>query len=264
MFVKFLELCNYDTHFLDTKKNVPKETTTEIDTTLTEDERKTEFMRDSCIGIYDSIDTINSDTAESHQLKVKRKKATAQHKIELNKYWYDAIIPSHLPLYVRREYFDIYNNDFKKHVLQNAIDERRGKYAITDELYTIDNTGLEFNSMRIAKIDFILDLNARLGITHSLLPASIERKTIEDNVEFVCNNRKKIHEIFNIRDFSPDAKTDLKNAVALIDKLYKSWTGEGLKASGVKGVRSTFNKETMTFKHELVKEYKMPVPLFFV
>jgi hypothetical protein len=118
--------------------------------------------------------------------------------------------------------------------------------------------------MTAAKLTFIIDLNARLGIEHSLIPVKIPREKIEKNTEFICSGRKRIHEMFNLRDKSPGAEPNLKNAVSLIDKVYTAWTGAGLKADGVFGERSTFLKEPYYFRNLIVARDKIPLPLFCI
>jgi hypothetical protein len=147
-------------------------------------------------------------------------------------------MPKNMPLYVEREYYEIYENKYEKHIIENAILE---KGNITDENFLkIKNTGFEFKNDNNFKLDIILELNERLGIEHSLIETEITRDKIEGLNEYLKLNRKYIHDKFNLKDKYPNAETSIRNSITFLSKIYKSWTGAEIKGEGQKRTKRYF------------------------
>lgn len=191
---------------------------------------------------YDDVEDIDDLTAEEYAGKIKRKRATAEEKVLLDKYFFNKRIGD-TDIEIKRRLYQYWTDPFKKHIINNMfyeagadVDDEIKKMAHKATIY-----GVEQIEVHPAKLSVIKELNRRLGIEHSLLKNELTREKLVENLDYLFENRKELNSIFKIRDKSGGAEKNVKNGLYMLNKIYMRWTEVEFKNDiEAKGERSMF------------------------
>ena len=284
---RFFKLCNYEVHYLEQtegkiekkkKRNDEEEEGEQGEAISVEDALK-QFKRKyrpECA--YDQIER-ETDEESFNRLKskVETKRGTLEEKNKLLKTLFlcesgeISLVASSLPIEFQREYFELYTDPYREGILWNSILESRGEDGLLDCIDAIEKQknvhGQSFlitGKSKSLQLEKILELNRRLGISHSMEETEIPRAKIEGVMDFVHGERRLLHETFGLRDKHEEANKDVKTTVALLSKIYSSWSGGGFvsKEKGKKRSATSFLKQPLYCSDPLVKKLKVPLPPF--
>lgn len=165
-----------------------------------------------------------------------KKNATSIEKLQLRRYYFDNRIDLSLPVKNLEFYFRLDASSYNKSKLNNAYFEAtKTKEDIENEfIYNgTYNTGAEFGlNLIYPKLRYIREINEKLEIVNSTIrDITIPRHKIEEIDEYLLEERKTIHLLFNLKDKSemreivtPDTIKVRRN-LDFMNKIYNSWTG---------------------------------------
>lgn len=203
---------------------------------------------------YENIEKIDSNQFAAIKLKIERKKATAAEKLQNEKYWFDMKINPSLPMNSLIEIFDeYYMRSQNRHIFDNAFIET--KYKVENQLQLDQNKsgfGFELNAMNGVKLNYIKEINTRLGLTNSFQNnITISREKIENIAEYLFIEKKNISIAFSIREQGGNEK-DFKHTITLIKKIYKNWIGTEFVAveKKQKGMTALYTTKTALKKYD--------------
>jgi hypothetical protein len=192
---------------------------------------------------YEDVPDIDDMTAEEYAGRIKRKRATAEEKVLLDKYFFNRRVGADTDAEIKRLLYQLWREPFKKHIVNNMFYEVGADTDAEIKKMTRDATiyGLEQMEVHPAKLTVIKELNRRLGIEHSLLKNELTRAKLVENLDYLFEKRKELNAIFRIRDTHGGAEKNVKNGLYIINKIYIRWTGVEFKNDiEARGERSKF------------------------
>ena len=214
VFNKFLEINNYIC-----VKNIEE---------MNEQERKQyENLQNKSIKneiLYSDIPLIKDDKVEV-ELKQKQtyKKATRLEKMQLEKYYMLQKLNDNISDDYQSQLFKVFNKPNDKFIFINSYEEQLNNLDNSLVLHNITHSTLENMHLNPLKINYILKLNAFLGIENTcLLKQDIQRDKIESLSEFFKKELKNINILFGFNIIIKE-KCDFSNILIILKKLYKSW-----------------------------------------
>ena len=87
------------------------------------------------------------------------------------------------------------------------------------------SSGFECNTMNAVKLQYINELNKRLGLSSSMIDNQrIERYGIESCMEYFQMERKNIHDAFAMKDQKTTETFNFRSTLDLVRKIYIAWT----------------------------------------
>ena len=186
---------------------------------------------------YGLLRCLTEQEQEQIKQKISSKKATDTEKLEYQKYWFNKIIkPTQEQLDdIMGFYSDVFHNyylvEHKKEMFMNVFYENKANVEhqlVAD--YNNSGGSIEINQMRAAKLNYILELNRRLGLTNSYREhKKVERDKIEAMTDYLQKENENIHLVFGIKNQSKKEIMEYEQSAKLIKKIYNTWSGCGLK-----------------------------------
>lgn len=226
MFYKFLDKCgyNYDPEFLTSKKN-----------------KDSDKINDNVfIEKYQKIDDIDEIDVERIIREEKKMNSSSIEKLQKEKYFFKKMINDDVLdlLNESKTFFNIYMNSYNKHYLTNIYEEKnlnitnilRREFIESNNL----NEMLKFKSIKLTMINKIVKL---LKIENSSdISTIIQRKDLDEAIDYINNNRKSIMMTFKIDDKLPikiEKKDELKKILPYLKQILNNWSGVSLKTKEI-------------------------------
>ena len=213
-FNKFLEINNYIC-----VKNIEE---------MNEQERKQyENLQNKSIKneiLYSDIPLIKDDKVEI-ELKQKQtyKKATRLEKMQLEKHYMLQKLNDNISDDYKSQLFKVFNKPNDKFIFINSYEEQLNNLDNSLVLHNITHSTLENMHLNPLKINYILKLNAFLGIENTCLSSIIiPREKIESLSEFFKKELKNINILFGFSIIVKE-KFDFSYILIIFKKIYKSW-----------------------------------------
>jgi hypothetical protein len=141
----------------------------------------------------------------------------------MQKHFFDLLRNKDLNMNEMDYYFELFTSN-KRHLVTNAQYEAHH----TDHrafATTYGTTNLETASLLPLQLEFMWDLNRRLGIKHSCIPSQVVNKQAIQNVgQHLHDSGKKLKDLFGIRSRSDIDATDFRLVLKKLNQVYKNWT----------------------------------------
>ena len=148
------------------------------------------------------------------------------------KYWFDKKINPELPPEMKAELFqDVFLNSFKRVLFENIYSEcNRSIDQVMKFEAEKHGYGFEMDPMKAVQFDYIGRLNELLGLKDGFSSGqSVSRKSIEDLLPYLSQERKNIHSAFGFRDQSKKDALNYESGSKLLKKIYSNWSGMDFK-----------------------------------
>ena len=183
-----------------------------------------------------SIDINFNDEFEYNDIKdltypdanvLKKKKIESvlskEEEIQLEKYYFQHALVN-MDIWdskVEHNLWDIYKS-YGKNKFRNMSFEK-GLLAGTVRINDIISPGYpELSSSLVLKLEMIDQIRNKIGLKHSQDFVEVSKETIADSVQWFDENRKKIHNIFQIRDGKKE-EFNSRSVTDLINKVFSQW-----------------------------------------
>ena len=119
--------------------------------------------------------------------------------------------------------FNVFNKPNDKFIFINSYEEQLNNLDNSLVLHNITHSTLENMNSNPLKINYILKLNAFLGIENTCISKQdIQRDKIESLSEFFKKELKNINILFGFNIIIKE-KCDFSNILIILKKIYKSW-----------------------------------------
>ena len=174
--------------------------------------------------LYSDIPLIKDDKVEI-ELKQRQtyKTATRLEKLQLEKHYMLQKLNDKISDDYQSQLFKVFNKPNDKFIFINSYEEQLNNLDNSLVLHNITHSTLENMHLNPLKINYILKLNAFLGIDNTCLSTqSIQREKIESLSEFFKKELKNINILFGFSIIVKE-KIDFSYILIILKKIYKSW-----------------------------------------
>ena len=104
--------------------------------------------------------------------------------------------------------------------------------------------------MKCLRVQFIKELNKRLGLEHSCDNQEIKREILEDIQPWLFENYNYIHTIFELNSKAKPNNISYENSIKLLKKIYGNWCN-----SQITSLEKDRKSKTLIYKFE--NEYRI-------
>ena len=232
MFLKILELCNYNIKLVDdSQKEIP---------IMKESFDKAETYENIKVLSYADVATIDS--------LIKIDQATAEQKEQLSKYYFGKYFKdvTQIDNDTQAElFFNVYNDPFTKSTLKNMQFEKSTEDNIDIMYNDIEKRELvQKLQMTAQKKTIIAELNSIMKMDNSMHKCSILVKDVEKAFAYMHTNMPLIKSIFKTRMEYIGDKYKSKSMFELLKKIYKDWTLTNISI----GNKDKHTRKALTYK----------------
>lgn len=174
----------------------------------------------------------NEDVAEVRDL-IRRKAATSTQKLAVDRFFFDKMVDLTFGAMPCSLLFDVYLHARSRTHFMRAYAETHRVEDMWDRFNGQRPDGAEFLDTTPAKLLYIKELNAMLGIAHSWIEAPISTATVDSCIDYLSANRAGLRRCFGIRDCGGGAKRRMTRTESrkLLEGIYNNWSGVEFKGA---------------------------------
>lgn len=193
---------------------------------------------------------------------VRRKEATTIQKLAVDRFFFDKMIDRSVSIFRRRDLFDVYSTTRSRAYFLRAHMEAQDVADVWGRFDGLRPDGAEFLDTAPAKMRYIKELNAMLGIAHSWTTVQISTATVDACIDYLSANRANLRRTFGIRDrVLHDKRLSRTESRKMLEGIYGHWSGVEFKGAFKEGgiVNHCAFLETM---HSFMSASAKDMPIF--